>query len=142
MNREVFELFVELVQLTVALRDDLEGPHTRVVFLSHSRETSAPYVFEVSEQSLDHLLDIVRVLIHVLVGQEPPSLEHNGLVHLLVLLELFELFPDLAQLHVDLVLLFLAQRQFFVDVGFERVIRSLDLVFRLLVLRVVLRVIL
>ena len=137
LNRKVLELSVQHPQLSIALLDDLKRAHTRVVLSRHRREAGAPNVLKVTEQRLYHLLNIVRALVHVLLSQESSTLQHNRLIHFLVLLELFELLFNLVQLEIEVVGLLLAQRQLLVDVGLERVVGRLDLMLGLLVARMV-----
>ena len=137
LDRKVLQLSVEHAQLPITLLYDLKRAHTRVVLSRHRGEAGAPNVLEVTEQSFDHLLHVVRALVHVLLSQEPPSLQDNRLIHVLVLLELLELLLDLVQLEIEVVGLLLAQRQLLVDVGLERIVGSLDLVLGLLVARMV-----
>ena len=137
LNRKVLQLSVQHPQLSIALLYDLKRAHTRVVLSRHRREAGAPNVLKVTEQRLYHLLHIVRALVHVLLSQESSTLQHNRLIHVLVLLELFELLLDLIKLEIEVVSLLLAQRQLFVNVGLERVVGRLDLVLSLLVARMV-----
>jgi len=137
LNREVLQLLLEHAQLPIGLRYDLEGAHTRVVFFRHRRETSAPDVLKVTKQRLYHLLYVVRTLVHMLVGQEPSTLQDDSLIHFFVLFELLELLLDLIKLEVEIVGLLLTQRQLLVDVGLQGIVGRLDLVLSLLVPRMV-----
>ena len=117
--------------------DDLERTYTCIVLLSHRFEASAAYVLEVAEQGLDHLLDVVGTLVHVLIRQKAAPFKHNRLVHLLVDLVLLQFFLDLVELHLDVIGLSLARRQFLVDVCLQRVVSCLYFMFSLFIPRMI-----
>lgn len=136
------QLFVQLAQLFVALSDQIKRASTHVILLRHRREASLADVLELTEESLDHLLDVVRIPVHVPVCQETSSFKQDGLVHLLVLQDLLVIVSGLTQLVIAVSLQFLPLRELLVDVGLQLVVRHLDVVFALLVFLLVFSVVL
>ena len=108
LNGEALELLLEHAQLLVTFGDQVEGATTRVVLLCHSREARLPDVLELAIKRLNHLLDVVWVPMHVLVGEEPASLQHDFLVHMHILHDLLVLFFGLVQTDINIKLLLLS----------------------------------
>ena len=104
---ELPQLFVQLSQLLIALVDQVKRTPTDIVLPRHVLKTRLSDHLKLAKQGLDHLLDVVRTAIHVPVCQIAPALEHDCLIHLLVLLNLVPIVLRLLQLGIAVIKLLL-----------------------------------
>ena len=133
LNGEALELFLEHAQLLVTLCDQVEGAATCIVLLRHCREARLPDVLELAIERLNHLLDVVRVPMHVLIGEESTSLQHDFLIHMHILHDLLVLFFGLVQADVNIELLLFSLSQKFVYVRFKSIVSHLNFMLSLFI---------